>query len=80
MITRSVLPILTVLAIILVAWYAGTVALNWRIEAERFERMGLEKTTMEKVEATMAMDRPVLPAQHQVWEEFRARVFERNPA
>ncbi|MEQ8658390.1 MAG: ABC transporter permease [Hyphomicrobiales bacterium] len=80
MITRSVLPILTVLGIILVVWYAGTVALNWRIEAERFERMGLTKTTMEMVQATMAMDRPILPAPHQVWNEFQASVFGRDPS
>lgn len=80
MIARSILPILTVLGIILVVWYAGTVALNWRIEAERFERMGLEKTTMEMVQATMAMDRPILPAPHQVWTEFQASVFGRDPS
>ena len=80
MIARSALPILTVLGIILVVWYAGAVALNWRIESERLERMGLERTTMEVVQLTMAMDRPVLPAPHQVWEEFRSSVFERNPS
>ncbi|MBO6673550.1 MAG: ABC transporter permease [Rhizobiales bacterium] len=80
MIARSILPILTVLSIILAVWYGGAVAMNWRIEAERFERMGLEKTTMEMVQATMAMDRPVLPAPHQVWVEFQESVFERNPS
>lgn len=80
MIARSILPILTVLGIILIVWYAGAVAMNWRIEAERFERMGLEKTTMEMVQATMAMDRPVLPAPHQVWNEFQASVFGRDPS
>lgn len=80
MLRRSLLPILTVLGIILVVWYAGTVALNWRIESERFERMGLEKTTMEMVQATMAMDRPILPAPHQVWNEFQVSVFGRDPS
>ena len=41
MLTRSLLPILTVLGIILVTLYAGTVGLNWRVESERLERMGL---------------------------------------
>lgn len=35
---------------------------------------------MEMVQATMAMDRPVLPAPHQVWVEFQESVFERNPS
>jgi NitT/TauT family transport system permease protein len=80
MIARSILPILTVLGIILVVWYAGAVALNWRIESERLERMGLERTTMEVVQLTMAMDRPILPAPHQVWNEFQVSVFGRDPS
>ena len=79
MLRRSVLPILTVLGIILAAWYAGTVGMNWRVESERLERMGLERTFMEKVELTMQMDRPILPAPHQVWAEIQESVFERSP-
>ncbi|MEM1289247.1 MAG: ABC transporter permease [Pseudomonadota bacterium] len=79
MIARSVLPILTVLGIILAAWYAGTIGMNWRVESERLERMELERTFMEKVELTMAMDRPILPAPHQVWGEIQTSVFERSP-
>ncbi len=76
---RSILPILTVLGIILAAWYAGTIGMNWRVESERLERMGLERTFLEKVELTMAMDRPILPAPHQVWAEIQSSVFERSP-
>ena len=79
MIARSILPVLTVLGIILTVWYAGTVGMNWRVEAERFERMGLEKTTTEMLAATMEMDRPILPAPHQVWAEIQSSVFERSP-
>ena len=79
MITRSILPILTVLGIILAAWYAGAVGMNWRVETERLERMGLEATTMEMVELTMSMDRPILPAPHQLWAEIQDTVFERSP-
>ncbi len=79
MFTRSVLPVLTVIGIILVVWYAGAVGMNWRIEAERFERMGLEKTNTEMLAATMSMDRPILPAPHQLWAEIQTSVFERSP-
>lgn len=79
MFARSILPVLTVLGIILVVWYAGTIGMNWRVETERLERMGLEKTTIEVVQLTMAMDRPILPAPHQVWGEIQASVFERSP-
>ena len=80
MLRRAVLPVLTVLGIILVVWYAGTVAMNWRVETERLERMGLERTTMEVVQLTMAMDRPILPAPHQVWNEIEVSVFGRDPS
>ena len=79
MLTRSLLPILTVLGIILVTWYAGTVGLNWRVESERLERMGLERTFSEKIQLTMAMERPILPAPHQVWAEIQRSVFETSP-
>lgn len=79
MITRSVLPVLTVLGIILAVWYAGAVGMNWRVESERLERMGLEATTMEMVGLTMSMDRPILPAPHQLWAEIQDTVFERSP-
>ena len=79
MLRRSVLPVLTVLGIILAVWYAGAVAMNWRVESERLERMGLERTFMQKVELTMAMDRPILPAPHQVWAEIQSTVFGMAP-
>ena len=79
MITRSVLPVLTVLGIILAVWYAGAVGMNWRVESERLERMGLEATTTDMVGLTMSMDRPILPAPHQLWAEIQDTVFERSP-
>ena len=79
MITRSVLPVLTVLGIILAVWYAGAVGMNWRVESERLERMGLEATTMDMVGLTLSMDRPILPAPHQLWAEIQDTVFERSP-
>ncbi|MFK7792051.1 MAG: ABC transporter permease [Devosiaceae bacterium] len=79
MFARSVLPVLTVIGIILAIWYAGAVGMNWRIEAERFERMGLEKTNTEMLAATMSMERPILPAPHQLWAEIQRSVFEQSP-
>lgn len=79
MFRRAVLPVLTVLGIILALWYVGAVGMNWRVESERLERMGLEKTTLEMVELTMSMDRPILPAPHQLWAEIQSTVFERSP-
>lgn len=80
MIRRSLLPILTILALILTIWYVATVFMNARIELERADRMGQELTSGQLILNTMAMDRPILPAPHQVWQEIQKSVFERSPS
>jgi NitT/TauT family transport system permease protein len=62
----STVPILLVLAVILVVWYAFTIYLNARWQFQVFERSGAEYTVWEFIAGTMAQDRPVLPAPHQV--------------
>jgi len=60
------LPIAAMLALILVVWYAGTVWLNAPLQIDQFERDGTTWTEPELIAATMAMERPILPAPHQV--------------
>lgn len=63
-------PALTVVLALVLAWYAGAVALNapWaRDQAARQERT---LTTAELVADTLGQDRPVLPAPHQVAAEL----------
>ncbi|WP_404934737.1 ABC transporter permease [Nitratireductor sp. L15S-10] len=64
------LPILIVLGVILLIWYAFTVYLNapWQIDA--YERAGTEWTAADLVRDTMAQERPVLPSPHQVVAEI----------
>ena len=59
-------PILTVVLAIAAVWYAGAFLLNASLVREAFARQKKEPTTVELVEATFSMDRPVLPAPHQV--------------
>lgn len=80
MIRRSILPLFTVLALILTIWYVATVFMNARIELERADRMGQSLTTSQLILNTMAMDRPILPAPHQIWSEIQVSVFERSPS
>lgn len=80
MIRRSILPLFTVLALILTVWYIATVFMNARIELERADRLGQSLTTSQLILNTMAMDRPILPAPHQVWSEIQVSVFERAPS
>lgn len=80
MIRRSIFPLFAVLALILTVWYVATVFMNARIELERADRMGQSLTTSQLILNTMAMDRPILPAPHQVWSEIQVSVFERAPS
>ncbi|MDA4844627.1 ABC transporter permease [Hoeflea poritis] len=65
-----VLPVGTVVAVIVVAWYAFAVLLNAPFERDQAARAGTEISTSQLVSNTMAQDRPVLPAPHQVASEI----------
>src|SRR5262245_48297253 len=70
------LPVATVVGIILVLWYAAAVGLNAAQVRDRLERTHQPYTTADFVRATWSMDRPVLPAPHQIAEEFWKTVFQ----
>jgi NitT/TauT family transport system permease protein len=63
---RKALPVLTVLGIILVIWYAGAVRLNSQWVIDQAARAGTEVTFSEIVRDTMNQSRPKLPPPHQV--------------
>lgn len=63
---RSVLPILTVLIAIVALWYAAAVKLNSTWTYDQAARAGTEVTFGALVKDTLAQERPVLPAPHQV--------------
>ncbi len=59
-------PVLTVLMAILVIWYGASVWLNSAWTYDQAARAGTAVTFGEMVRDTMAQERPVLPAPHQV--------------
>ena len=61
-----ILPVLTVVAAILVIWYAAAVWMNSTWTLDQAERAGTQPTFSEIVADTMAQGRPLLPAPHQV--------------
>jgi NitT/TauT family transport system permease protein len=65
MIARA-LPVTTVIAAILVLWYLFAVILNAPWERDQAARADVEITTSQLISNTMAQERPVLPAPHQV--------------
>jgi NitT/TauT family transport system permease protein len=60
------LPILTVLAGIVVIWYAAAVWMNATWVYDQAERAGTTVTFAEVIPQTMAQERPLLPPPHQV--------------
>jgi len=70
MIRARILPILTVVAVIIGVWYLAAMLLNAPFEYNRAERSGETLTFTEVIPLTMAQQRPVLPAPHQVAAEI----------
>jgi NitT/TauT family transport system permease protein len=70
--TSRLAPVLSVLAVVVVVWYAGAAWLNF----DRARDLADDgATTWDLVAATMQQDRPVLPAPHQVIGELFASTF-----
>ncbi len=60
------IPILTVVAALVVIWYAFAVWLNSPWQIDRYEKAEVEWTTGQLINDTLNQERPVLPAAHQV--------------
>ena len=72
---RNLTPILTVLTVIVMLWYAAAVWLNAPWVQDQAARANTTVTLAEVIPLTMAQDRPVLPAPHQVAAELGRSVF-----
>ena len=76
--TRSLIPVLTVVAAILVIWYTGTVFLNAPFERDQAQRAGTAVSFTDILPKTMAQERPILPAPHQVATEIWKTTVEKK--
>ncbi|MEO0546075.1 MAG: ABC transporter permease [Pseudomonadota bacterium] len=77
-------PVLTVLLVIFAFWYAMVVVMNAPFVRDQAERAGQPAPTLSQlIPITMAQDRPVLPAPHQVvaeiWKTTGAMVQKGRP-
>ena len=66
----SVVPVLTVVAVILAIWYAAVIPVNSQWVLDQAGRAGVDVTASELVRETLSQDRPRLPAPHQVAAEM----------
>lgn len=67
---RSLAPIFTVVAAIFVVWYLAAVALNSTWAYDKAKRADVTLTFSQMVADTLAQDKPLLPAPHQVAKEI----------
>lgn len=66
----SLIPVGTVVAAIIVIWYVFAVYLNAPFERDQAARAGTQIASTQLVRNTLAQQRPVLPAPHQVAQEI----------
>lgn len=77
---RNVVPVLTVVAVIVLLWYAAAIRLNTPWIYDQAARAGVEPATgMALVVETWNQERPVLPAPHQVVTELVKTTFGMAP-
>lgn len=75
-VAHRVVPVATIVLIALVAWYALAVVLNAPQIRDQAVRDNRSVSFGELVQASWAMERPVLPAPHQIAANFYQTVFE----
>ena len=70
--------IMTVVALLVVLWYGFTIYLNAPWQIDSYEKAGQEWSLGDLARDTMAQERPVLPAAHQVFAEIWATTVEKR--
>jgi NitT/TauT family transport system permease protein len=75
----SALPVFSIVAAIVVIWYLGAIFLNAPVLQSGYEREERTVSFAELVADAWAMDRPILPAPHQVVEELDKSILQRPP-
>ncbi len=76
----STLPILAIVTALVLIWYVAAIFLNAPVLRDAYERQGRAGvTTQELIGDAWAMERPILPAPHQVAVELNKTVFQIAP-
>jgi NitT/TauT family transport system permease protein len=68
-------PVAGIVAIVIVVWYAAAIWLNAPQVIDRFKSDEKRWTARELIDATWSMERPVLPAPHQIAQNLYETVF-----
>jgi len=74
----ALLPVLTVVTSLIVIWYAGAVYLNSTQLIDRYQKKGVDWDISRLAQDAWQMERPVLPAPHQVGVELKKTVLDKR--
>src|SRR5512142_2936857 len=73
-------PVVSIVLVLIAIWYAAAVLMNLSLVRDGFEREEMPYTVANLIEGTMAAERPLLPAPHQVIGAFLDSVFGYPPS
>jgi hypothetical protein len=71
-------PIAAVSLVILVIWYLGAIYMNAGMQIDRFEREQTAWNAGDLVRETLAQERPLLPAPHQILIEMKKTIIDKK--
>jgi NitT/TauT family transport system permease protein len=72
-------PVVVVVAILLVLWYLAAILMNAPLVRDAFERQEVKYSFSDVIAGTLDAERPIVPAPHQVAENFFDSVFDYPP-
>ena len=78
LISGSVGPVMILVTIIIIVWYAGAVYLNSSFLIDRYEKNNVNWSFSELASDSWSMERPVLPSPHQVAKELKRTIWDKN--
>jgi NitT/TauT family transport system permease protein len=74
----KIVPVTTILAVLVVIWYIAAILMNASFQRDMDARGKVTPTTMEFIEKTLSQPKPLLPAPHQVAQNFFENTFLRK--
>tara|TARA_Y100001970_G_scaffold282015_1_gene393989 strand:+ start:2639 stop:3520 length:882 start_codon:yes stop_codon:yes gene_type:complete len=74
----SLFSILTVLFFIIFFWYGASIYLNSDVLIDRYERKNVEWDFSKFVNDSWSMDRPIMPAPHQIMFDMKKSIFDQK--
>ena len=78
LINGTVGPVMILVTIIIMVWYAGAVYLNSSFLIDRYEKNNIDWSFSELATDSWSMERPVLPSPHQVAKELKRTIWDKK--